>query len=93
MRTNNRQRVGCQECGWSGGRADGAPTLLGPCSKCGGSVELLGAPYVEQRVLAGCASCRWWGERTPKRVTAPCPKCERPTQPASVVTLDGLVLA
>ena len=92
MRTKDRQRVCCEGCGWSGGRADGGPMLLAPCGKCGGSVVLVGASYQEVRVLAGCNGCSWWGERPPTRLQAPCPKCGRPTEAVHVVTLSGTVV-
>jgi len=94
MRNRNIQRVQCLACTWSGGRAAGGEGLALPCAKCGGRVEPIGDPYVEERVLAGCASCQWWGEVQPTRVGRVCVKCgtcciER----VYVVNLAGTVLA
>jgi hypothetical protein len=93
MRTKERQRVVCSSCGWNGGRAATRDPLEAPCSKCGAPVALVGAVYLEERVLAGCTGCGWWGERPPARVGAGCVKCPAPTTvPVMVVTLDGQVL-
>jgi ribosomal protein S14 len=93
MRDTNKQRVQCQTCGWSGGRAASSQQLDAPCGKCGGPTSPVGVAYVEARVLAGCAGCSWWGERSPSGVRAPCRRCGQPTEPVHVVTLTGTVLA
>lgn len=94
MRENRRQRYHCSACGWTGGRAAGQATTVAPCSKCGGAVVELGPVYTEERVLAGCPSCCWWGERSPARVGQSCPKCGFGiTEAVRVVTVQGQVLA
>lgn len=89
MRDRNIQRMVCTGCGWSGGRAAGGVALLAPCSKCGAGVEPVGAPYVEERVLAGCSGCSWWGEVRPARMGTPCKRCGQPVEPVVVATLES----
>lgn len=88
MRSLERIRVRCIACGWSGGRAALTPTAT-PCSKCGGPVETMGDPYIEERVLAGCRGCGWWGERPPSRVEHPCPRCTGLAERLWLTRADG----
>jgi hypothetical protein len=92
MRNPEKQRVACLDCGWSGGRTNGAEVLTRPCFKCGGPVERAGGVYVEARQWAGCR-CGWYGEMIPQKVGEPCNRCGQATGLAYVVLEDGTVLA
>ncbi len=92
MRSREKQRVICQGCGWSGGRATGPDILVRPCYRCSGPVEAIGPVYVEERRWAGCR-CGWYGEVATDRVGQPCCKCSAATGLAMVVLEDGTVLA
>jgi hypothetical protein len=92
MRSREKQRVACDSCGWSGGRANGPEVLTRPCFKCGGPVVRAGGVYVEERQLAGCI-CGWHGEVTADRIGQACSKCGSATGVAYVVLEDGTVLA
>lgn len=94
MKNHLKQRVQCTSCGWAGGRAAGGVGIGNPCFKCGSAVQSVGEPYLEERVLAACPSCAWWGEVRPERVGTPCMKCGDGTiSAAQVVVAGGLVIA
>lgn len=94
MRNRHIQRVACTACTWGGGRSTTSPNLLAPCFKCGGEVVPDGDPYLEERRLAGCPSCSWWGEVAVDRVLGSCRKCGGSVEPCVVVTAAaGYVLA
>jgi hypothetical protein len=93
MRAKTKQRVACDGCGWSGGRAAGPDVLDRPCFRCGGPVVAAGGVYEEVRGWAGCV-CGWYGEIDVQRIGRPCRMCGTPTVPANVVLTDsGQVLA
>lgn len=76
MRIKEKQRVVCTSCGWSGGRKASDTVLDTPCFKCGAPVEKSGGVYVEDRVVAGCVTCPWWGEIPRVRLGVECTRCD-----------------
>jgi hypothetical protein len=92
MRSRNKQRVHCEACAWSGGRAEGERALTLPCFKCGGPVVAVGPVYLEVRSWAGCR-CGWHGEISTDRIGGACVRCGAMTEPAFLVLDSGQVLA
>lgn len=62
-----------------------------PCTKCGGALRRDGDEFVQEKALAGCVACGWWGPRAPVNVDKGCPHCEdTPTVPLVLAQFDGV---
>lgn len=85
------QMVRCPDCGWTGNRVP-AKALDRLCFQCSRPVGRVGEPYEQIHLIAGCDTCRWWGERPAERVEDTCPSCRSGlTQPLALCRADGSV--